>query len=229
MRLRIAWGDGCGLPDCASTLQGKSPRGPGSGKPLRREDCNFDLGSKLIYTFVHVKQLKLMKNDRSEYGGDLLKTRKGRSRPRPLDIKNTMHLVLRSSKAIGNWSFTKKINKLKVEKIIERFASKYAVRIYSIAIVGNHIHLHIKLANRSLYKPFIRGLTAAIAMAVTGASRWNPLKMKFWDCRPYTRIVIGFTAFRALKNYIEINQLEGFGYTRDQAKFRMHEWNAARR
>ena len=183
----------------------------------------------ILYTFAHVKQLKLMKNDRTEYGGDLLKTRKGRSRPRPLDTKNTMHLILRSSKAVGDWSFTKKRNKLKVESIIERFSRKYAVRIVLAGIVGNHIHLQIKLANRFTYRPFIRALTAAIMMAVTGASRWNPLNIKFWDCRPYTRIVIGYRAFLALKNYIQINQLEGLGYTRDQARFLQHEWNSRRR
>jgi hypothetical protein len=39
------------------------------------------------------------------YGGELLKTRKGRSMGRPLDKKNSMHLVLRSSKAKNEWSF----------------------------------------------------------------------------------------------------------------------------
>lgn len=176
-----------------------------------------------------MKQLKLMKNDKTEYGGDLLKTRKGRSRPRPLDTKNTMHLILRSSKAVGIWSFTRKQNKAKVEGIIERFSNKYAVRIYIVGIVGNHIHLQIKLANRFLYKAFIRAITAAIAMAITGASRWKPLKIKFWDRRPYTRIAIGYKAFLALRNYIEINQIEGLGQTRDQARFLRHEWASTRR
>lgn len=176
-----------------------------------------------------MKQLKLLKNDRTEYGGDLLKTRKGRSRPRPIDTENTMHLVLRSSKAVGDWSFTKKRNKAKVQEIIDRFSKKYVVRILLVAIVGNHIHLQIKLANRFTFKPFIRAITSAIAMAITGASRWNPLKIKFWDCRPYTRIVIGYGAVLALKNYIQINQLEGLGHTRDQAKFLQHERNSRRR
>lgn len=163
-------------------------------------------------------QLKLLKNEPKAYGGELLKKRKGRSGPRPLDTKNSMHVVLRSSYAKGGWSFRVGENPKKVDRILKKFSVKYGVRILSVANVGNHLHLHIQLGTRFGYKPFIRAVTAAIAMAITGMSRWKNLKIKFWDLRPYTRVVVGREAWRHLTKYIRLNQLEGMGYARDVAK-----------
>lgn len=166
-------------------------------------------------------QLKLLKSEPKAYGGDLLKKRKGRMGPRPLDTKNSMHLVLRSSHAKGGWSFRTGENPKKVDRVLKKFSVKYAVRVLSVANVGNHLHLHIKLGNRFGYKPFIRAVTAAIAMAITGMSRWKKLKIKFWDLRPYTRVVVGREAWQHLTKYIRLNQLEGMGYARDVAKIVM--------
>jgi REP element-mobilizing transposase RayT len=174
--------------------------------------------SKSFYTFVHMKQTKLLKNQKSAYGGELLKTRKGRAHGRPLDTRNSMHLVLRSSKASGEWSFRFRNNPTKIKSIVSKFAEKYGVKVLSLANVGNHLHFQIKLSNRHAYKPFIRAITASIAMAVTNASRWNPSKEKFWDYRPFTRVIQSFKAFLNLRDYIQINQLEGFGHKRDQAR-----------
>lgn len=166
-------------------------------------------------------QLEMLEKKSLAYGGELMKKRKGRSGPRTLDTKNTMHLVLRSTKAKGEWSFSKEKNKNNIQRIFKKFSSKYGVKIYSIAYAGHHLHCQIKIYNRHAYNPFIRALTGAIAMAVSGANRWNNVLKgaKFWDYRPFTRIVIGYRAFLTLKDYIHINHLEGWGYTRDQARF----------
>ena len=59
-------------------------------------------------------------------------------------------------------------------------------------------------------------------MAITGACRKRPLvnkpKDRFWDRRPYTRILKNFKEFLRLNNYIELNELEGLGMTKSQAK-----------
>lgn len=163
-------------------------------------------------------QFKLFKDEPKAYGGELFKKRKGRRGPRPLDTKNSMHLVLRSSHAKGGWSFRAGDNPKKVERILKKFSAKYAVRVLSVANVGNHLHLHIRLGNRYGYKPFIRAVTAAVAMAITGMSRWKKVKIKFWDLRPYTRVVLGKQAWVHLTKYIRLNQMEGMGYARDVAK-----------
>ncbi len=168
-------------------------------------------------------QLNLLAKQPMGYGGELLKTRKGRQHGRPLDTKNTMHLVLRSTKAVGEWSFRKKNNYKAINQIIAKFSKKYGVKIISLANVGNHLHFHIKLATRHTYRQFIRAITAAIAMAVTQASRWQTLKKlgikKFWDYRPYTTVVKACRQYLNLKDYIKINQYEGQGYSRQTARY----------
>jgi len=176
-----------------------------------------------------MKQIEMLKKEKKSYGGELLKTREGRQGPRPLATRSTMHLVLRSSKAKGDWSFKRPRHEAKIREISKRFSVKYGVKILSLANVGNHLHFHIKLSNRHLYRPFIRALTAAIAMAVTGTSRWNPLKKtakdRFWDHRPFTKFVESFKALLNLRDYIRINQLEGCGYKRSEARFFV-KWDA---
>ncbi len=181
-----------------------------------------------------MKQRLLLKNEPKAYGGELLKTRKGRSRGRPLDTKNSTHMVLRSSKAKGEWSFLRPKNARAVREIFTRFSRKYGVKVVQLVNVGNHLHVHIKLTNRHTYKPFIRAVTGAIAMAITGRTRWNPTahlksmstktsgkektKLKFWDYRPFTRVVMGWRAILTLKDYLKINELEGRGYSRATAR-----------
>lgn len=171
-----------------------------------------------------MRQLNLLKKEKSAYGGELLKTRKGRSRPRPLDTRGTMHLILKSSKARGEWSFRRPKNDAKIRELTERFAAKHGIKVLSLANVGNHLHFHIKLTNRFTYRSFIRAITAAIAMAITGASRWKPLKReakdRFWDYRPFTRVVAaGLKSFLTLRDYLRINELEGAGYQRADARW----------
>ncbi len=172
-----------------------------------------------------MKQIQLLKKENSSFGGELFKTRKGRARPRPLDTRYTMHLVLRSTKAKGEWSFKRPQNERVIRTILQRFSTRYGVKILSLANVGNHLHFQIKLSNRYTYRPFIRAITSAIAMAVTGVNRWNRTqkKLKFWDYRPFSRIVQGYRAFLNLRDYIRINQLEGYGYQREHARWLITE------
>lgn len=169
-------------------------------------------------------QLSLLKKEKNAFGGSLFTTRKGREGSRPLSTRETMHLVLRSSKAQGDWSFKKPNNEKAIRRILQKFSEKYGIQILSAANVGNHIHLQIKLGSRYTYKPFIRAITSAIALAVTGINRWTKLayednrRLKFWDQRPFTRVIQHFKAYLNLRDYIRINVLEGWGVKRDEAR-----------
>jgi REP element-mobilizing transposase RayT len=148
------------------------------------------------------------------YGGQLRTKAKNRG-ARPISNHQSMHLVLRSSKAKGPWSFLKASNRQKISTFVKRISHKYGVSLISVANVGNHLHLHIKLnGNREVYKRYIRGLTAGIAILITKVNKNTSLKEKFWDYRPFSRIVIGFRNYLTLKDYILINQFEGLGYGR---------------
>jgi REP element-mobilizing transposase RayT len=163
-----------------------------------------------------VKQLRFFKSTEKAYGGSLLTKKKGRQGPRPLSTKDTMHIVLRSTHAKGKWRF--QANRSKWKPILRKFSQKYGVKILSTGDPGNHIHLHIKLTNRHTYKPFIRAVTAAIAMAITGVSRWKKVDIKFWNRRPFSRVVIGRRGFLTVTDYVRVNELEAAGYSRTVAR-----------
>ena len=171
----------------------------------------------------------------------LRNTRQGRV-ARTLDDRYTTHLVLRSSRAQGQWAFTRKENRQKIKRILSKFCLKYEMQLHALGIVGNHLHIHLKIGNQKLYNAFIRAITSALAMAITGVSRWNkkaliPSKWAeiqrrpFWDHRPYTKIVYSIAQFLNLKNYIEINQIEGLGHSKKTAKWifqNKREWVQAK-
>ncbi len=161
------------------------------------------------------KQLKFFKETKKFYGGSLMTTRKGREGARPLDTKNSMHIVLRSSKAKGAWAFTN--HRREVKNILQKFCGKYGIKLIDFANVGNHLHLHIKLGNRQTYRPFIRAITAAIMMSVTGVNRWSKtsaklIENKFWDFRPYSRVVMSWRATLNLRDYFAFNRIEAMGF-----------------
>jgi REP element-mobilizing transposase RayT len=166
-------------------------------------------------------ELKFLKKHPLAYGGALRNTRAGRARPRPLATLNSMHLVLKASKAKGQWCFSRPAHAQKIKEIVKRFAAKYQIKIISFANAKNHLHLHVRLTRLHGYKPFIRAVTAAIAMAISGASRWNKVKESFWDYRPYTRLVTTKAGYLRLEDYIEVNKLEGLGYGRFNAAFQV--------
>lgn len=167
---------------------------------------------------------------KSEYGGSLMATSNCRSRTRPLAVRSSMHLVLKSSLAKGEWSLRRHCHA--VTQISNKFCEKYGVTLLSLANAGNHIHHHIQLSRRRTFAPFIRALTGALAMGITKASRWyRPkalLERGFWDHRPFTRIVAGYRDFLSLKNYVTINHLEGQGLPRVIARDLIQQLNLGR-
>jgi len=158
-----------------------------------------------------------------DYGGELLKKAKNRSYGRPLSVKNSMHLVLRSTKAKGQSSFATTENRRMVRQLVNKFAAKYGIKIYNFANVGNHLHLHIKLSHRYGFEKFIRAFTGAIALKLGRFSRWKGSKQqakdRFFDYRPFTRVVMGMRAALTLQDYIRLNELEGYGLQRKHARF----------
>ena len=170
------------------------------------------------------------------YGGTLFRTRYGRRRGgRPLALRHqgTVHLVLRSSLARGDWSLRR--HGPAIDGILRRFAARHSVRIHTYANAGNHLHLHVRLSSRANYKAFIRAISGAIAMAVTKASRWSKTLRgrRFWDLRPFTRLVTTRAAFERVQDYVTVNFWEGTGLSRAEARLtasleRIHEHHRRR-
>jgi len=158
-----------------------------------------------------------------EFGGALLK-KSHPKKPRPISTKNSMHLTLRSSKAKGERSFTaNRQRRLLIENKIHEVAEKFGVNIYKLAIVGNHIHILLRVTYRRGFISFLRSITGIIARIILGTERGQAKagggtearrtkSTRFWDQRPWTRVVSWMKDFTNVKNYVQKNFNEAMGY-----------------
>jgi REP element-mobilizing transposase RayT len=183
-----------------------------------RSSLNTKSLSKKAKQAKPAKQQDMFPKSEKAYGGSLRNTRKGRQGARALTTSGTIHLVLRSTKAKGSWSFTLAKNKNLIRATLKKYAQRNFIKIISVANVGNHLHIHLKLTHQHYYKSFIRSIAGVIALKIMKAGP-NAAKVKchkdrFWDYRPFTRIITSFRHFVNTQDYIAINQFEGIGIDR---------------
>lgn len=145
---------------------------------------------------------------RKIHGGTYAKGKRKTSRP--FDSRKPMHVVMRSSKAIGTQSFRNFENQPLVDKIIRTYAMKFGVQIYKFSINGNHLHILIRAKRKEHFKSFLRTTAGLIARKITGAKK-GVSKGKFWDTLTFTRIAEWGKAFENLRRYVVQNILEAAG------------------
>ncbi len=171
-----------------------------------------------------MKQLTFLPKLRIDHGGAILKDK--RKEARPFSHKHAIHLVLRSTRAKGMWSFLNPKNKTRIEKILGKCAKIYHIKIYRQVNVGNHLHLLVKTETKQYsiaqkeFRSFLRHLAGEIAFQITGAKKGEAFRRPddnegFWDARPYSRLVTWGREFNALVKYITKNFLETFGIARE--------------
>ena len=114
---------------------------------------------------------------------------------RPLSTKHPIHLVL---KAIDPFQLLR--NTRVIEQTIRKYAKKFGITIYEIAVHADHIHLSFKNPSRDLYRRWIRAITAVLALQIT--------KLK-WALPPFTRIGTWGQDFKRMTMYIRRNKIEG--------------------
>ncbi|MDZ4677094.1 MAG: transposase [Oligoflexia bacterium] len=147
-------------------------------------------------------------NDRVEHGGS---TRIGKRKLyRPFNSKKAIHLVLRSTKAHGQWSMLKKRNENTISRLIYSSAAKNMINIHKFANSGNHLHVLLKAPSKKAFQKFLRTITGLIARHVMNARR-GYAKGKFWNSLAYTKMILSMHQFKNTANYIWKNALEGWG------------------
>jgi hypothetical protein len=142
----------------------------------------------------------------NEFGGSLLVGK--RHSTRPLDFRVSKHLVL---KADEDGLLLK--NQASVQFIVSRFAKKFEITLYSLAVQSDHIHFSLSIPNREQYKRWIRAVSSQLVANIPGLK---------WTLRPYTRVVSWGWNFENVQNYIFRNQLQAnFLFA---AEMRIVEW-----
>lgn len=154
------------------------------------------------------KQYSFFKPVTPAFGGTLQKGK--RKTFRPIDPKATIHLVLKSSRAKGEWSLLSRRHKIKIQDLMQKLAKENGIKVYQFANVGNHLHLLVQTRTRAGFQKFLRVFSGRIAMMITRAKKGNP-QGKFWDELAFSRIVQWGKDFTRLTRYFLKNQLEGLG------------------
>jgi REP element-mobilizing transposase RayT len=155
-----------------------------------------------------------------QFGGALLK---GNPRSaRPLSTKRPMHLVMRSTMAIGDRSFLEPKRAQRIEKMVHRLGKQQGVKIFRFANSGNHLHLLVLPRSRKAFHNFVRSVSGVAARLSLGKERGKAAKPQlsrskkkvfyksknsdhsaFWDARPFTRIVEWGREFNTTRKALE--------------------------
>ena len=178
------------------------------------------------------KQLSFIpKNkNKTEHGGSLAIGK--RRAARPLKIKQSHHVTLKSHHAIGPRSLFR-FKKL-ILNLIKKNSVRFQVKVYESAIQGNHIHLLVKAQTREGLQNFFRVVAGHSAQRILkdfplkvnaggapsrspGCSKGSEKKQSvgcqknrrvFWSYLTYSRAVTWGREFRAVTTYIQKNTLE---------------------
>lgn len=162
--------------------------------------------TKQVSLFTHFDRKDLKKRyGRTVHGG--VKSQGRRKQERPLAANKPVHLVLKSQKAIGSWSFLTPKNRQAVWDIIQRKAKKFGIRIADYANVGNHLHMNLRFSSRENFQNFLRAITCLIARKITGAKK-GQAKGRFWEGLAFTRLLKTSFELKQLKGYFEANRVE---------------------
>jgi len=132
-----------------------------------------------------------------------------------------MHLVLRSSQAKGAKSFLAPHRSKKIEALARTIGLKTGVEVKSFANSGNHLHLIVLPRSRKAFRAYIRAISGVIARLTMGMERGPAAgkkkapaetHSKFWDSRPFTRILEWDRSLKTAQKYLVQNTLEALGF-----------------
>jgi REP element-mobilizing transposase RayT len=179
-----------------------------------------------------VRQLSLdgsmFRDAPKEFGGASLKNSHPKT-ARPVTTKKAMHVVLRSRIANNAWvlagnqdikarnckgkdSFISAYKRrMRIECIIREQADHFGIRIYQLAVNQNHIHVLLKLQYIGSFSKFVKAISSCIARLVLGVKKGVMRGIRFWDGRPFSRIVEWARDYLNAREYVFRNDLEGCG------------------
>jgi REP element-mobilizing transposase RayT len=168
------------------------------------------------------KQLQLFASTPKTHGGEASRGR--RKGARPVATKRPMHVILRSSRARGEWNFLRRAHATRVKGIAHSTARRFGVRLHRFENVGNHLHLIVQAKRRADFQNFLRVLAQAVCFLVTKARKGSPIG-KFWDALAFSRVVEWGRDYLNLLEYLRKNEWEAGGMPRD----RVDHWFGVKR
>ncbi len=169
------------------------------------------------------KQEDLFGERRFEHGGEV---RIGKRKlDRPFSKKYPQLVVLRSSRAIGKWSFIYKTNGKRVQRLTNILARRYKVKILRYVNTGMALSILIQAPKKWNLQSFLRVLCGLLVMMITGAKNGKtplPRKGMFWDRLAFTKILHwGYELKTALQN-LSAERIKTLVVSRTSKHFTFH-------
>ncbi len=122
---------------------------------------------------------------------------------------------MKSSRAQGTHSLLR--HSREISRILSLQASRHQIRLQQVANAGNHIHLLLEAPSREHLSAFLRAISGRIAQTVIGPQIQPPTSgeaTRFWDARPFSRIVSRGRDHRNVARYLGMNSTEMAGLSR---------------
>jgi hypothetical protein len=166
-----------------------------------------------------MRQTSFFSSPIREHGG-ILSVHKRRSR-RPMSTREAFHFTLRSEIATGPRSLLRHIDV--VRSVMTGAERRFRVKVYRLAICGNHLHFLARGKLRLELQNFFRVLAGQIAQKILLRHPLSPTEIKqaranqsgcaknrrkFWALLLYTRIVTWGREFHRVARDILQNTLE---------------------
>jgi len=158
--------------------------------------------------------------NKTRHGGD---TRIGmRKVARPLATDGRfMHVVFRSTQAVGEKDFRYGDNYQKIREILDFVGRKTGVELGKFRNVGNHFHFLIRSLDANSLRRFLKLFPQKVALYMTGAKKGHP-KGRFFDLTPFSRIVEWGRDYATVIRYFIKNGLEEIGHSKKEVKALYH-------
>ncbi len=152
------------------------------------------------------------------FGGE--KTR--RSNPteaRPFSPKLPVHVVLKSSLARGERSLF--LHGRAIDRILKEEVGRQGGKLHDGANSGNHLHLLVQFRRAEALRSFLRAVSGRIARIALGAKKGTRVLkdgQRFWDARPWSRLVSWGRDFANVRRYALVNAHGRLGLSRAHSR-----------
>jgi REP element-mobilizing transposase RayT len=153
------------------------------------------------------------------HGGALRKSSRGRG-ARPISTRDPLHLVFKVDKLAVKGGLRQPRTFALMNALLKKYSCRFHVKVEQFSIQTDHVHLLVRGQRRSCLQSFFRVLAGQFAQVLTDTFARKHEGVKVWKYRPFSRVVKGFKPYKIVRDYIQLNELEGLGrpYSKDRLR-----------
>ncbi len=168
----------------------------------------------------NIKQINFFSSNwkhQLSHGGELRKKQLGRGQ-RPLSTKDPIHVVFKVRRfRLHCKSLRAPKNFRNVNKLIEKYAKHFYIKVEQVSVQSDHIHLLIRTTRRRNFQSFFRVFSGQIAQSFALQGLLSTMTdtlgndNRLWKSRPFSRVVRGWKSYSIVRDYIQLNEMEATG------------------